>query len=90
MSLLTFLEIVLAVWVGNNLRISLRYVQIESVKLYCTVFDTGFMIIDSTVKHLVYENYDVTQDIINKVKDRNEWHLHIGKYYVFYITPSKG
>ena len=101
MSLTTFLLVVLAVWVGNNLNITIgRAGWLKSVKLCCTVFGTGFMIVDSTVKDTVrtpitldstdYEEFDQTQTIINKVKDRGEWHLHIGKYYAFYITPSKG
>ena len=99
MSLLTFLEIVLAVWVGNNLNITNgRQGWLRSVKLSCTVFGIGFMIVDSSVSDIVYhptdndecEEFDKTKDIIDKVTNRGEWHLHIGKYYAFYITPSKG
>lgn len=93
MSLLTFLEIVLAVVIGNNTELKTLVNKRECVKFWLSVFGYGFVVVDSTVEGYNYaprkgEYLGVnTEGLINTVVSRGEWHLHIGKYYVFYTTP---
>lgn len=92
MSLLTFLEIVLAVVIGNNTVLKTLVNGRECVKFWLSVFGYGFVVVDSTVEGYNYAPSKgqigvKTEGLINTVVNRGEWHLHIGRYYVFYTTP---
>jgi hypothetical protein len=81
MTLTTFLLIVLAVMVGNNLDIKLGYPGRPGIKFLFTLFGVGCIIMDG-----LNTNDVETQNVIAEtVIDRKEWHLHLGRYYVFYF-----
>lgn len=92
MTLTTFLLVVLAVVVGNNVTLRTFTKWDDAQKLWFTVFNFGFVVIDSTIENYTWaprKDYHgvETVGLIEKVVGRGEWHLHIGKYYVFYILP---
>jgi len=80
MTFTTFLLVILAIVVGINLDIKLGYPGRTGIKFLFTLFNVGFIVVDSS-----YTNDLETQSVIGLVKDRKEWHLHLGKYYVFYF-----
>lgn len=92
MTFTTFLLTVLAVIVGNNIFVKTLVKERDSIKFWLSVFDFGFIVVDSTVEKYNYnprkDHHGVTTiGLIETVVGRGEWHLHIGRYYVFYITP---
>jgi hypothetical protein len=92
MSLLTFLEIVLAVVIGRNTELRTLVNERECVKFWLSVFEYGFVVVDSRVKGYNYaprkgQTGTDTKVLIKTVVDRGEWHLRLGKYYVFFTTP---
>ena len=91
MSLLTFLEIVLAVAIGNKTVLNIFTGVDEAEKIRFSIFQYGFIVVDSTINSLWnpwhVEGDAVPVGLIKQVIARKEWHLHVGKYYVFYTTP---
>lgn len=91
MSLLTFLEIVLAVAIGNKTVLDIFTGVDDAEKIRFSVFHYGFVVVDSTINSLWNPKYvegdAVPVGLIKQVIARKEWHLRFGKYYVFYTTP---
>ena len=91
MSLLTFLEIVLAVAIGNKTVLNIFTGVDDAEKIRFSIFQYGFIVVDSTINSLWnpehVEGDAVPVGLIKQVIARKEWHLHVGKYYVFYTTP---
>lgn len=80
MTFTTFLLVILAVWIGTNLDIKLGYPGRSGIKFLFTVFGVGCIIVDG-----LDTNDLETQSVIGLVKDRKEWHIHLGRYYIFYF-----
>jgi hypothetical protein len=91
MSLLTFLEIVLAVAIGNKTVLNIFTGVDDAEKIRFSIFRYGFVVVDSTINSIWnprhVEGDAVPVGLIEQVIARKEWHLHVGKYYVFYTTP---
>ena len=92
MTFTTFLLTVLAVVIGNNITVRTFNKCDDAQKFWFDIFNYGFVIVDSTVENYNWNprkdyNGTETTGLIEKVIARGEWHLHIGKYYVFYIIP---
>lgn len=91
MTLTTFLLTVLAVAIGNKAVINIFTGVNDAEKIRIHIFHYGFLVIDSTIESLWnpkhVEGDAVPVGLIKQVIDRGEWHLRIGKYYVFYTTP---
>jgi hypothetical protein len=81
MTLTTFLLVVLAAWVGTNLDIKLGYPGRPGIKFLFTLFGVGCIMMDRS------DTNDLeTQNVIAEtVIDRKEWHIHLGRYYIFYL-----
>lgn len=91
MTFTTFLLIVLAVVIGNKIFLKILPGPDDAERLRFHIFNYGFVIVDSTINSLWNPTHvagdAVPVGLIEQVVARKEWHLHLGKYYVFYTTP---
>ena len=91
MSLLTFLEIILAEVIGNKIVFKIFSGPDDAEKIRFNIFSYGFVVVDSTVNSVWNPSYvegdAVPVGVIKQIIARKEWHLRLGKYYVFYTTP---
>jgi len=91
MSFSTFLLIVLAVVIGNTiyLKISLGPDNAEKIRFH--IWHYGFVVVDGSINSVWNPSYvegdAVPVGLIKQIIARKEWHLRLGKYYVFYTTP---
>ncbi len=91
MTVATFLLVYLAVVIGNKTTLNIFTGVDNAEKIRFNIFEYGFLVVDSTINSLWnpshVEGDAVPVGLIKQVIARKEWHLHIGKYYVFYTTP---
>jgi hypothetical protein len=91
MSFSTFLLIVLAVVIGNQIFLKVSLGVDDAEKIRFNIFYYGIVVVDSSIPSLWnprhVEGDAVPVGLIKQVIARKEWHLRLGRYYVFYTTP---